>query len=119
LIQQTQDLELKEQLKQNIFSLFESPETEITDFFESKEKITLRYFLNKYKNSQQTIKVVSQKSDVSVFQNSWVNIYQIKINSGNIISLKQIISFQVKDKKFGKNSKEVWEIKLGNLMIEP
>ncbi|MPS71746.1 MAG: hypothetical protein E2590_01195 [Chryseobacterium sp.] len=117
LIQETQDSELKEQLKQNVFSLFENPETEIIDFFASNEKITVRQFLNKYQNSNQIIKVISMKSDVSIFQNFWINIYQIIDNSGEIITLKQTIIFQKQEKKFGKNSKEVWEIKLGTLEL--
>jgi len=115
LIQETQDSELKDQLKQNIFSLFENPETEIIDFFASNKKITIRQFLNKYQNLNQIIKVISMKSAVSVFQNSWINIYQITNNFGEIITLKQTISFQKEEKKFGKNSKEVWEVKLGKL----
>lgn len=119
LLQESQDSELKNQLKENIYSLFESQEIEIADFLSANEKIKLTQFLDKYQNSNKIIKIISPKSDVSVFENSWINRYQIEINSVKAVSLRQIVSFQIQKKKFGKNSKEVWEIKLGNISVQP
>ncbi|PZU82468.1 MAG: hypothetical protein DI529_14345 [Chryseobacterium sp.] len=118
LMQKTDDLDLKNQLKESIFILFQSTETEFSDFLSNNEKIKLNQFISKYQNSKDILEVISQESNKSVLQNSWVNSYQIKINSGKTIALEQLISFQIQEKKFGKNSKEVWEIKLGNLSIK-
>jgi len=119
LLQNTNDAELNAQIKQAIFSLFENPETEIQDFLGSNEKLPLREFLEKYQNSKQKLYIVSKKNEQQVFQNSWLNVYQIKTDSGKTIDLQQMISFEINEKKFGSKTKEVWELKLGEISVKP
>lgn len=118
LLQNSNDAELNTQIKQSLFSLFENPEVQIQDFLDSNEIVSLRSFLEKYQNSKQIVQILSKKNEKQIFQNSWLNIYQIKTNSEKTIDLQQIISFEIQEKKFGNKTKEVWELKLGELSVK-
>lgn len=106
LVQKTGDSELKKQLKESIFSLYESPETEFSDFLAKNEKIKLNQFLNQYQNSNEIIEIVSEESNKSIFQNSWINSYQIKINSGKPLLWNKLFHFKFTRKNSGKTQKK-------------
>ncbi|MDR2205397.1 MAG: hypothetical protein LBE36_04500 [Flavobacteriaceae bacterium] len=117
LYQKTPDADLRRQLEQNIFNLFTDSDVEIADFLGDGKNLSLRKFLRKYQNSGISIDVISEKSSAEIGENSWFNEYEIEIG-GKKMFLKQNIYFQKTDKKFGNKTKQVWEIKLGEISFD-
>jgi hypothetical protein len=117
LYQKTQDKDLQEQLEQNIFNLFINSDVQIADFIGENGNLTLQKFIRKYKNSGLQIDIISQKSSSDISFDFWLNFYEIEIE-GKKISIKQKVYFQKINKKFGNKTKEIWEIKLGEIYFK-
>ncbi len=108
---------LKKEVKLSLFSLFKDSNTyvfDVTSSFDSS--VSLLQLITKIENKNYTF-------TLSKFENSivgidfWTTKYTLEINKeDNIISkdIKQQVYFMPKLKKFGKKTKEVWTIWLGN-----
>jgi len=110
--------ELRNQIKENIFSMVET-DVEILDFTEiNPKKIDLEEFLSKIKNKSYRFSIQSKPASSELGLNQWQNVYTLSVSQKEKTTdfkLNQIIYFEPKEKKFGSKTKTVWEVKLGDI----
>ncbi|MBA3987243.1 MAG: hypothetical protein H0X63_11880 [Flavobacteriales bacterium] len=112
--------DLKTQLRENILTLFADKKTGITNFTsDSPEKITLLQFLETIeKRGKTTFTVIGMHSSPVSFEEYCVNTYTLQIKTAMATTTKtlhQKIYFHPERKSFGRATKEVWSLKLGEV----
>jgi len=111
--------ELRKQIQSNILSMVSSKEIEVLDFTDSATNlIDLSELLEKIKNQDYKFEIDEMESSENISLYEWENSYQLKISKGEnfqIRSISQCIIFEPLEKKFGKKSKLVWEMKLDEM----
>lgn len=112
------DVELKNQIRENIFSMVEN-EFKMPDFTQSDAaEISLEEFLSKIENQSFQFKVKSRQNPGELGMNHWMNSYVLSVSRNGKTSefdVEQIIYFEPKEKQFGSKTKTVWEVKLGDI----
>jgi len=114
------NVELKKQLRENIFLLFSDNNIKIYDFLSPEKKlINLPLLLDKIENKscQFTLKPTNNSTEPDF--NYWINQYSITIKNGNSeydFLVNQKIYFSPNEKSFGAKSKTIWDIKLGEVL---
>lgn len=111
---------IQTEIRQNIFLLFKNKNVEITDFTsDEKQKVLLSDFLNKLESQKTRFSLTKKETqEPKLFLEYWVSEYWIEVELNGEKSIKKIsqkIYFSPIYKKFGNKSKEVWEIKLGEI----
>ncbi len=108
------DVELRNQIRENIYSLIDSKETELLDFTNPDlTEIEIDNLLSKILNRNYTFKIKPLESSEKVDLNQWTNQYELSVNDVTI-TINQIIYFKPVQKHFGSKTKTVWDMKLGN-----
>ncbi len=109
----------KVEIRENIFLLFEDQQTEVIDLVSDEhKKISLLDFLAKTKDQNIKFRIIQTESIPVVIVDYWISEYSVEITLNGEKSVKEIsqkVYFSPVYKKFGKNSKEVWEMKLGEI----
>ncbi len=112
--------ELKNQIKENIFSMVET-DVEILDFTEiNPKKIDLEEFLSKIEKQSYQFSIHSKTASSELGLNQWQNTYTLSVSQKEKTTdfkVNQIIYFEPKEKKFGTKTKIVWEVKLGGFKL--
>jgi hypothetical protein len=112
-------VELKKQIKTNIYSLIETSEFQILNVWETKEDFfSLEEFLKEIDSKNYQFKVENLKISNHLKSDHWVNSYDLKILKGKetiVENVEQIIYFQPEEKQFGSKTKIVWNLKLGSI----
>lgn len=112
-------VDLKKEIKRNLFRLTSSEQFFIIDFFsESINSIEIDTFLNKIENKNYKF-LVSDINNSNIEFQSWNCNYKIKIMLNNISiekTINQKIIFSPIEKSFGNQQKVVWNIFLGSFM---
>ena len=107
------------EIRENIFFLFEDQQTEVIDLVSDEhKKISLLDFLAKTKDQNIKFRIIQTESIPVVIVDYWISEYSVEITLNGEKSVKEIsqkVYFSPVYKKFGKNSKEVWEMKLGEI----
>jgi hypothetical protein len=113
--------EAKNEIEESIYLLFDGKNPILINFLsENSEPIHLKELLSTLKNSEEIKFKVIQQSSTAVTGEYWLNFYtlQLQKNSGTkIFQLQQIIAFSPQQKKFGEQTKEVWELVLGEVNL--
>lgn len=110
----------KNEIRENIFLLFKNNRIEVIGFSSEKnKKLSLTDFLKNVENQKMKFKLKDKTESIpEIFDNYWISEYSLEIESSQEKSVRKItqkIYFNPKNKKFGSNTKEVWEIKLGEI----
>ncbi len=111
---------LKNQIKENIFSMSKA-DIEILDFTEiNPGEIDLGIFLSKIENQFFQFEIKSSRDPGEVGFNKWTNPYVLSVSqNGKTLEfeVEQIIYFEPTEKQFGSKTKTVWEVKLGGFKL--
>lgn len=114
------DVELKNQIRENIFSMVEN-EFKMPDFTQpNPNEISLEEFLPKIENQSFQFKVKSRKNPNELGRNQWTNHYVLSVSRNETTSefeVEQTIYFEPQEKQFGSKTKTVWEMKLGDVQL--
>ncbi len=112
------DVELKSQIRENIFSMVNG-EVQIPDFSKAdSDKISLGEFLSEIENKSFQFKIKLHQNPDELEMNQWTNPYVLSVSRNETNSefeVEQIIYFEPKEKQFGSKTKTVWEMKLGDI----
>ncbi len=110
---------LKNQVRENINSLFANQEIELVDFTSQKlERITLEKLLQKLENEKNIQFTVKEENTNETSNDYWLNSYMLEITREKQsvkIPIRQKVNFYPQEKQFGNTAKQVWTITLGEI----
>lgn len=110
---------LKNQVKENIYSLFAGKEIQLLDFSsQTPEKITLEKLLQKLEKEKNIQFALKEEITNKTVEDYWLNSYTLEITKGGKsekIPILQKVNFYPQEKKFGNTTKQVWTITLGEI----
>lgn len=100
--------------------MVQSESIQVIDFTDSDGKlIDLSELLKKIENQGYEFEVMEIESSKNISLYAWENSYQLKITKGNhteIRKISQAILFEPLEKKFGNQSKLIWQIKINEML---
>ena len=109
--------QLKEEVKLNILSLFKNKDVMVKDITSNElNDIQLPLLLSRLAAGPSLNLKIGSINDQSIEQNSWLITYSVKVVGGakeNDFKLTQRIYLIKNSKTFGANSKDVWQLFLG------
>jgi len=119
LLSATDDKTLQQQIKENIFALFEDKNVLVDDFTtDVKDKIPLSYLLDNIASRQIRFAVVNEKISREFYRDYWFDSYDVEITANGVKKtrrLKQTVYFRPEDKAFGSQRKTVLAVSLGTI----
>jgi len=111
---------VKNEIKENIFLIYTDRRLAVVDLLSNKSgKISLSEFLDKTEKQKTNYKLILEKSsNPGLFEDYWLSEYSVEVQLNGEKSVKKIaqkIYFSPVYKQFGDTTKQVWEIKLGEM----
>jgi len=117
LLSATDDTELQNQIKENIYTLFEHRNTLVSDFTTDQTgQIPLAHLLDNIASGKLRFSVENESFAREFYRNYWYDTYELEITSGDVKTrrqISQVIYFKPEDKTFGKTKKTVPAVLLG------
>ena len=111
------DQALQNQIKENIYALFESKNTVIDDFStDVEDQIPLSYFLDNIASRQMVFSIVNQSAGQEFYRDYWIDSYDLEVVVSGIKKtrrLRQTIYLKPENKAFGTRQKTVLAVSLG------
>jgi len=122
LTQQNLSKEVKREIEENIYLLFQHKNMKLINFISAKkERIQLEKLISILKNSEETKFTINNQTNTPVMGEYWLNYYTLqleKTSSSTTLNVQQPIFLAPKQKEFGQQKKEVWELVLGEVSMK-
>lgn len=121
LLSDTEDVELKVQLQQSIYALFEDRNVVVQDILsETTAKIPLSYLLENVFGRKIKFALLVTKPSDQIKRDFWTDDYSLQVSSPErtkTMRLSQVVYLRTKSKQFGESVKSVWNLSLGAFSV--